>query len=414
MNKVRNRIAILAGSSVIITILIVMSVFNITVRHKTKRDAYNSLNILKASSEQQNNVPDSIYNPETIIILKDDSDESVLNNFNTAKEKKIIKWCDSNKSSDIIRTTIDGSIFYILKIDSEDINANSVFSDPFVTGNYIISDTDSQEEYGISISYSGDIKSIIGYVDITGEMDMIRQINFFFILTALLIGTLSTISGYFIGRKLEQNQLAQKQFFENTSHELKTPLTAIQGYAEGIEKGVITDLPKTGRVITAQTEKMSRMIEEILCIARIESGAVKLEKETVALDDLIQDCLMPFEGTVQNKGLDVRLELSEQKVSADVEKLEHAVSNLFINAIKYAKTQISISCSSKKLCISNDCSPISNDSLKHIFDRFYTGRDGNTGIGLSLAKEIIELHGWRIYAKSIRDGIMFTIEFEQA
>lgn len=102
---------------------------------------------------------------------------------------------------------------------------------------------------------------------------------------------------------------------------------------------------------------------------------------------------MPFEGTVQNKGLDVRLELSEKVVEADVEKLEHAVSNLLINAIKYAKTQISISCSCNKLCISNDCAPLSDDSLKHIFDRFYTGRDGNTGIGLSLAKEIIELHG---------------------
>ena len=405
MNNIRYRIAFLAGSSVIITILIVMVIFNITIRHKTERDAYNALNSQRSASE---NTDVTIYTPETIIIPEDNDENSLLTAFYTSKERAVLGWYDTNGNNDISKADIDGNTYYILKIDADELDSDMVF-----TGGYVISDDGSaDDETEVELSYIGEISSIISYVDVTGEMKMIGQIDLFFVLTALLIGTLSSVSGYCIGLKLEQNQLAQKQFFENTSHELKTPLTAIQGYAEGIEKGVITDLPRTGQVISAQTSKMSRMIEEILCIARIESGALKLEKEPLSLDGLIQDCLMPFEGTVRNKGIDVSLDSSDTTVNADADKLEHAVSNLLINAIKYARTKISISCDSKRICISNDCTPMSDDMLKHIFDRFYTGQDGNTGIGLSLAKEIIELHGWSVYAKRVTDGKIFTIEIK--
>jgi signal transduction histidine kinase len=66
----------------------------------------------------------------------------------------------------------------------------------------------------------------------------------------------------------------------------------------------------------------------------------------------------------------------------------------------------------KSICISNDCTPLSNDMMEHIFDRFYTGRDGNTGIGMSLAKEIIEQHGWKSRAAAITDGIKFIVDIE--
>ncbi len=405
MNKVRYRIAVLAGSSVIIAILIAMVIFNITIRHKIERDAYNSLSSEMVSAYEGA----SIYMPESIIISKDDNGKEVAPFFMTPKEKSIMEWYGPEERKGILKAVIDGNTYYLKKEEKDELG------DTVYMGGYYVTDDDGEDDmYSVetSIATSGDIESMISYIDVTGEIKMIGRMDIFFILTALLIGTLSAASGYCIGRRLEQNQLAQKQFFENTSHELKTPLTAIQGYAEGIEKGIMTDMAKTGQVISAQTSKMSRMIEEILCIARIESGAVRLEKETVALDELIQDCLMPFEGTVQNKGLEVELGLSDIKVEADAERLEHAISNLLINAIKYAQTRIEISCSSKSICISNDCPPISDDVLKHIFDRFYTGRDGNTGIGLSLAKEIIELHGWHIRAKRLDNGIMFSVEFE--
>ena len=410
MNKIRYRIALLVGSSVIVTILTVMIIFNITINRKTECDARSALNHMKKNSEMTDS--DSMYTPETIMIPKESDDESGNSPILTLKEKSIIDWYNDNEIEDIAKTTIDGNTYYILYIDSGEIARDNIYVyGTALTDDICISSTD---EYSVfSVTFDDSVESMIAYVDVTGELKMIKRMDLFFILTALLIGTLSAVAGFFVGRRLEQNQLAQKQFFENTSHELKTPLTAIQGYAEGLEKGVIVDLPHTARVITAQTSKMSRMIEEILCIARIESGAVRLETEDIALDELIQNCLMPFEGTVRSKGLNVQLKLAPVKLTGDVDKLEHAVSNLLINAVKYAKNYISVSCSSNMICISNDCEPLPDDSLKHIFDRFYTGRDGNTGIGLSLAKEIIELHGWHISAERTADGVSFIVRMNK-
>lgn len=144
-------------------------------------------------------------------------------------------------------------------------------------------------------------------------------------------------------------------------------------------------------------------------MAKIESGSVVLSKEEIDLPGFIQDCLMPFEGTVINRGLSVDIDLSPATVSADPDKLEHAVSNLLTNALKYARTKIKVSCGSEGFCISNDCEPLSDDTLSHLFERFYTGRDGNTGIGLSLAKDLIEMHGWQISAKQTGDGVCFEV-----
>ena len=212
-----------------------------------------------------------------------------------------------------------------------------------------------------------------------------------------------------IGRRLEQSAKAEKQFFENTSHELKTPLTSIRGYAEGIQTGVITDYKKTGKVITKETEKMSRLIEEILLSAKLESGAMQLHRESMELNEFVEECLMPMEGAVLSRGLDVELSLEPHKVSADPDRLEQAISNLITNALKYAKSRLSIKLEKGLLTIQNDCDYISDNDLAHLFDRFYTGEKGNTGIGLSLAKEIIELHGWKISAGRTNDGIVFAI-----
>ncbi len=119
---------------------------------------------------------------------------------------------------------------------------------------------------------------------------------------------------------------------------------------------------------------------------------------------------MPFEGTVLSRGLQVTLDLQPMTVSADPDKLEHAVSNLLTNALKYARTHIQISCGKGTVFIENDCTNLSDETISHLFERFYTGPDGNTGIGLSLAKELIELHGWQITARRAANGICFEIQ----
>ncbi len=155
---------------------------------------------------------------------------------------------------------------------------------------------------------------------------------------------------------------------------------------------------------------MSHLIEEILLSAKLESGAMQLRKETIFLNEFVEECLMPMEGAVLSRGLNVELSLNQHKVSADPDRLEQAISNLITNAIKYAKSRLTIKLENGLLTIQNDCDQISDNDLNHLFDRFYTGEKGNTGIGLSLAKEIIELHGWKINAGRTTDGIVFAVK----
>lgn len=319
----------------------------------------------------------SLYTAETLLILPDKKGSLNLERFLTEKEKQIYDWCKEHTVNELKREKILEKVYYI---------------------------QGTELDYGTAVAY----------VDVTGEYEMIRRVNVIFLIAAILIGLLGGLAGYLMGRKLEQTQLVQKQFFENTSHELKTPLTAIRGYAEGIETGVITDYQKTGRVINAQVEQMNTMVEGILSIAKIESGALPIKKEEVSVADFIQDCLMPLEGVVRNRGLAVELQLGVGTVSADPDQLEHAVTNLLTNAIKYSAGRIRITSSAEELMIWNDLPkdfPLSEKDLAHLFDRFYTGPNGNTGIGLALAKEIIELHGWKVSAELLGEGLAFRIRW---
>ena len=99
-------------------------------------------------------------------------------------------------------------------------------------------------------------------------------------------------------------------------------------------------------------------------------------------------------------GVDYRLE---------PEKLEHAVANLITNSVKYACSQIEISWKNQVLSIWNDGGELSTEDFSHMFERFHTGQNGNSGIGLALSKEIVEMHGWKLSAKNDRHGICLSM-----
>lgn len=107
--------------------------------------------------------------------------------------------------------------------------------------------------------------------------------------------------------------------------------------------GVITDYSQAGRMIVSQTERMSKLIEDILYLSKMESGTEPLKCEPIEMASLVQDILMPLEGIVNRRNLSVSLELDEGYVNGDPEKLEHAVANLITNSVKYACSQIEIS-----------------------------------------------------------------------
>lgn len=249
------------------------------------------------------------------------------------------------------------------------------------------------------------------YVNATSEMEMIKTISLvmYIIMAVCIVG--ATLIGFFVGKKIETDQAKQKQFFENASHELKTPLMSIQGYAEGLQEGVISDTQEATAVILSETDKMTNLVNDILSISRLESGAYKLNKETVEMYSFLAECLTSMEAAINSKELkvDLKVEGGPATVEADRVQLEKAVRNILSNAIRYAETEIKITYDGKNLTVWDDGNPISEDSLKHLFERFYTGKNGNTGIGMSLTKEIVEQHGWKIKAENVDGGVQFVI-----
>lgn len=264
-----------------------------------------------------------------------------------------------------------------------------------------------------SYDYGEEPALIAAYVDITSERALIASINGMFLLILAVAVAGGAMAGYAVGRQIERSQDMQKKFYENMSHELKTPLTSIRGFAEGLEAGILEDTKQAARVIGRETEKMAGRIEEILCMSKLESGATILHKEPMEVAPFVENCLLPLEGAVKSRGLKVELQLGEGSVEADPDQMEHALMNVLTNAIKYADSRITVQYEGGRLVVWNDGDRLSGEELAHLFNRFYTGENGNTGIGLALAKEIVELHGWRLTAHKRYGGILFCFEMRE-
>ncbi len=249
------------------------------------------------------------------------------------------------------------------------------------------------------------------YVNVTSEVQLLRtvSISLYIIMAVCLAG--ACLAGFFMGKRIENDQKRQKEFFENASHELKTPLMSIQGYAEGLQAGVVAEPEKATRVILNETDKMTGLVNDILSLSRLESGAYKLKKEEIYVPEFLSECLTSMETAITEKNLRIGFDVAQEFLEADRVQFEKAVRNILTNAIRYAKTEVRLQFDGKKLVIWDDGTPISEESLKHLFERFYTGPNGNTGIGMSLTKEIVEQHGWKIKAENTASGAQFVITF---
>lgn len=382
MNKTRYKIATLTGSAVMAAMLLSLLILNIVFIQKIELRAENAIkNVFTLDSDEylnyeSENDTGSLYYASLVYMGADSENRDDIYQILTPKEKKLIDWYETHPSDEMQRAKINEATYYMK----------------------------ARTEY-----YEDGNERLLAYVDVTGEPELVKEISFGVLLDAFVIAALGAAIGYFLGKKLEQNDKAQKTFFENTSHELKTPLMAICGYAEEIEMGVITDYSQAGRMIVSQTERMSKLIEDILYLSKMESGTEPLKCEPIEMASLVQDILMPLEGIVNRRNLSVSLELDEGYVNGDPEKLEHAVANLITNSVKYACSQIEISWKNQVLSIWNDGGELSTEDFSHMFERFYTGQNGNSGIGLALSKEIVEMHGWKLSAKNDRHGICLSM-----
>ena len=202
----------------------------------------------------------------------------------------------------------------------------------------------------------------------------------------------------------------QKDFFQNSSHELKTPLMSIHGYAEAIKDGVVSpqDIVPSLDIIIEETNKLAEIVNNIMYLTRLDDNTDAKDKiNEINLKDFIEEILSRFEIILNERAIIIRNNVgSDIKIDMEEEHLFRIFSNLISNSIRYAKSEIIIESETDngliiRLC--DDGTGFEEKELPHVFERFFKGDRGKTGLGLSIVKSTVENYNGTVYAYNRND-----------
>jgi signal transduction histidine kinase len=226
-------------------------------------------------------------------------------------------------------------------------------------------------------------------------------------------------SVYDMANELQRYMKSQQTFFQNASHELKTPLMTIQGYAEGIRDHVF-DAEESERgleIMVTEVKRLKAIINEMILLAKLDSEQDVYQLEKVKVSDLIDQVIVRTLPLVNEKDIHLVHHTDDQAmILVDGEKLLRALLNMTINGIRYAKSTVRITAIKEKqkvsIMVEDDGDGISQDVLPHIFHRFVKGKDGETGLGLAISHAIVEQNGGKITVeRSELGGARFVLTF---
>jgi len=205
----------------------------------------------------------------------------------------------------------------------------------------------------------------------------------------------------------------QKTFFQNVSHELRTPLMSIKSYAEGIKYGVM-DNAMAAETILECTDRLTEMVGDILYVSRIDNITPPMMEE-VNLASLIEERVSGQKSLAERKGLVLEFKSDGEPIiiSCVISYIERAVDNLISNAIRHATGTITLECytigAKATMRVLDDGPGFEPEALPHIFERFFKGKNGLTGIGLSIVKSVVEQHKGTATAENGEKGAIMTI-----
>ena len=250
-------------------------------------------------------------------------------------------------------------------------------------------------------------------------------------------GELQQVAGTFneMAATIEQNieelkgvDKLRKELIGNVSHDLRTPISSIQGYAETLlMKGAeLSDEERSKylNIIVSGTQRLKLLVDDLFELSKLEAQQVKLDLEPLRLGELIHDVVNKLKLQATEKGITIHTILAKDLpiVEVDVQKIDRVLQNLVDNAIKFCRKGDTIKIEldandpdNVEVRIVDSGSGISEKDLPHIFDRYFksgvSAKHGGTGLGLAIVKRIVELHGSTINVESrINEGTSFTFK----
>lgn len=217
--------------------------------------------------------------------------------------------------------------------------------------------------------------------------------------------------------RLEQTRT---EYVANVSHELRTPIASIRGLADALNDGLVKkdeDKARYYGYILRESMRLSRLIDDLLELSRLQSGTIAFKKQFISISELIEDVADRYVSAAREKGLNVEIDIGEPyKVYTNPDRAEQVLVALTDNAIKYGYSGTLRFSAEKKgdslyISVSNPGS-IADEDIDHVFERFYKADKSHagqgTGLGLSIVNEVLELLGERIWVKSENGTVTFT------
>ena len=225
--------------------------------------------------------------------------------------------------------------------------------------------------------------------------------------------------------QVKQSQQTLRDFVANVSHELRSPLTSIKGFAQAILDGTAKDKQaqtKAATIIEDESKRMMRLVDDLLELSKLESGQITMLQEPVNVKELLEHCHDIVAIRAEESGLNLTLDIqSTATVNGDIDRLEQVINNLLDNALKHTPSGGRVAMAAQQpsadiieITVSDTGPGIPPDQLKYVFERFYrvdkSGTKTGTGLGLAIAREIIRAHAGNITVLSkLNEGTQFVV-----
>ncbi|AMC01571.1 Sensor histidine kinase YycG [Aerococcus viridans] len=298
-----------------------------------------------------------------------------------------------------------------------------------VIGESIIEALDLSDRFSFRELFDQHESILLNYANDEGETIIRAEYSVIQRESGFISGLVWVLTDITEHEKIERDR---KQFVSNISHELRTPLTSVRSYSEALVDGAIKDekvAVEFLNVIQTETDRMIRMISDLLHLSRMDAKQQVINRELIIFKDLVNHILDRFNMMLQSEDYEgknyiIKRELMEEEVwvEIDQDKLIQVIDNIMNNAIKYSPdggtiyVRLMSTHNQLVLSIQDQGLGIPQESIPHLFDRFYrvdkarSRAQGGSGLGLSIAKEEIELHNGKIWVNSIENkGTTFFI-----